>query len=192
MKQQHILSIVVRNRSGVLTKIAGMFYRRHINIDTLTVGKTHLDGLSKIVITVPMDLEGIELLRRQIENLVDVYEARLLDGNRSIQMEMCLLRLAYSSAAERLEIMATANPYRPRIRATANGSVTLEIAERPEIVDDFVTVMGRHTIKGISRTGMTALGPNRPYQESGDTTADPVPRIDDHRAHTEGLEGSRM
>jgi len=159
MNGQHILSIIVRNRSGVLTKIAGMFYRRDCNIETLTVGKTHFKGLSKIVITLPMDPDDLELLRRQIDNLVDVYEVRLLDSHRSIQMEMCLIRLSYTSPAQWLEIMAAANPYRPRIRGTADGSVTLEIAERPEIVDDFVAVMSRFPIEGISRTGMTALGP---------------------------------
>jgi acetolactate synthase-1/3 small subunit len=173
MNGQHILSIIVRNRSGVLTKIAGMFYRRDCNIETLTVGKTHFKGLSKIVITVPMDPEDLELLRRQIDNLVDVYEVRLLDGQRSIQMEMCLIRFSYASPAQRLEIMAAANPYRPRIRGTAGGSVTLEIAERPEIVDDFVAVMSRFSIEGISRTGMTALGPSAP------SSAVPASAVDD-------------
>jgi acetolactate synthase-1/3 small subunit len=168
MNEQHILSIIVRNRSGVLTKIAGMFYRRDCNIETLTVGKTQFEGLSKIVITVPMDPDDLELLRRQIENLVDVYEVRLLDSHRSIQMEMCLIRLAYRSLYQRLEIMATANPYRPRIRGTADGTVTLEVAERPEIIDDFVAVMSRYSIESISRTGMTALGPGaRPEHAHG-------------------------
>jgi acetolactate synthase-1/3 small subunit len=185
MNGQHILSIIVRNRSGVLTKIAGMFYRRNCNIETLTVGKTHFEGLSKIVITVPMDFDDIELLRRQIENLVDVYEVRLLDNHRSIQMEMCLIRLVYRSLAQRLEIMAAANPYRPRIRGTADGTVTLEVAERPEIIDDFVAVMSRYEIEGISRTGMTALGPGAPpeHKRNGPDNGARIHQLDGLPAH---------
>jgi acetolactate synthase-1/3 small subunit len=72
MKKAHTLAILVRNRPGVLTKIAGMFYRRNYNIKAITAGKMHIGDVSKIVITVPMDDRDIELLRRQIENLVDV------------------------------------------------------------------------------------------------------------------------
>jgi acetolactate synthase-1/3 small subunit len=194
MNPQNVLSIIVRNRSGVLTKIAGMFYRRHCNIETLTVGKTQYEGLSKIVITLPMPPDDLELLRRQIENLVDVYEVRLLDSHRSIQMEMCLIRIAYTSPAERLEIMASANPYRPRIRGTADGTVTMEVAERPEIVDDFVAVMSRHTIEGISRTGMTAIGPPRSASGDGHAVGDPaaVHQLDDYATRTTYPMGGRQ
>ncbi len=162
MNREHTLSIMVRNRAGVLTKIAGMFYRRDYNIKTLTVGKMHTAGLSKILISVPVDDRDVEVLRRQIENLVDVQWARLLDRNQSIMMEVCLIRIAYGSPAERREIMATAQPYQPRIRRIGDRSLTLEISESPEIVDDFIEVMNQHEIYDVSRTGMTALGPGLP------------------------------
>lgn len=162
MQREHTLSIMVRNKPGVLTKIAGMFYRRDYNIKTLTVGKMHVDGLSKIQISVPVDKRDIELLRRQIENLADVQWARLLDRNQSIMMEVCLMRLAYSSAQERRQIMSSAQPFQPRIRNMTDRSITIEIAESPELVDDFVEVMSRYNIFDMSRSGMTALGPGLP------------------------------
>ena len=162
MNRVHTLSIMVRNKSGVLTKIAGMFYRRDYNIKTLTVGKMHVDGLSKILISVPVDDRDVELLRRQIENLPDVQWARLLDRDQTIMMEVCLMRLAYSSPKERRGILASAQPYQPRIRKVGDRSITLEISESPEIVDDFVEVMSAHTIFDMSRSGMTALGPGMP------------------------------
>jgi acetolactate synthase-1/3 small subunit len=167
MITEHTLSITVRNRPGVMTKIAGMFYRRDFNIETLTVGKTHIDGVSKIVITVPSHADELSLLQRQIENLVDVYEVRLLDGRHAIKMEMCLIGIAFESPEERLQIMATAQPYRPRIRGTSLGTVTLEVADEPGIVDDFVAVMGRYRIVDVSRTGMTAIGSGDPTPKSG-------------------------
>lgn len=173
----HTLSILVRNEPGVLTKIAGTFYRRGFNIETLTVGKTHIAGLSKILISVPGDPREIEFLRRQIENLVDVHQASLLDSPRSILMEVCLIRIAYDSPAERRDIMTNAQPYLPRIVAIDDQAMTLEIAERPVLVDDFVTTMTRHRILDVSRTGMTALGPpqapvvSEPWE---DTTRQPT------------------
>ncbi len=162
MRREHTLSIMVRNKPGVLTKIAGMFYRRNYNISALTVGKMHIQGLSKILISVPVDDRDVELLRRQIENMVDVQWAKLLDRNQSILIEVCLIRIAYDSSEERREIMANSHPYRPRIRRVSDRSITLEIAENPDIVDDFVEVMSQHEIFDISRTGMTALGPGLP------------------------------
>ncbi|MCP4606533.1 MAG: acetolactate synthase small subunit [Proteobacteria bacterium] len=162
MNSEHTLSIMVRNKPGVLTKIAGMFYRRDYNIQTLTVGKMHTAGLSKILISVPVDDRDIELLRRQIENLVDVKWAHLMDRNQSIMMEVCLIRFAYDTPDERRQIMASAQPYQPRIRRIGDRSITLEIAESPEIVDDFVEIMNQYKVFDMSRTGMTCLGPDLP------------------------------
>ncbi len=161
-KKAHTLAILVRNKPGVLTKIAGMFYRRNYNIKAITSGKMHVGDVSKIVITVPMDERDIELLRRQIENLVDVKSATLLDRNQSIMKEVCLVRFAYGSPEERRAIMADAQPYSPQIRRIGDRSITLEVCEDPDIVDDFVDIMKRHDIFDISRTGMTALGPGLP------------------------------
>ena len=139
MRREHTMSIIVRNQAGVLTKIASIFYRHSYNIESITVGKMHTEGLSKILISVPVDDRDVELLRRQIENLVDIKSVTLLDRNQSIMMEGCLLRLAYDSAEERRKIMANAQPYQPRIRRIGDRSITLEIVESPEIVSDFVT-----------------------------------------------------
>ena len=165
MNRQHTLSILVRNKPGVLTKIAGTFYRRDYNIQTLTVAKMHIPDVSKILISVPADDRDVELLRRQIEGMVDVKSAKLLDRNQCIMMEVCLIRLAYNSPEERRKIMISAQPYQPRIRRIGDRSLTLEISESPEIVDDFVEIMNQHHIFDMSRTGMTALGPNLPQVE---------------------------
>lgn len=162
MNREHTLCIEVRNQPGALTKIASIFYRHDHNIESITVGKTAEPQLSKMLISVPADARDIELLRRQIENLIDVKSARLLDRNQAIMLEGCLMRLAYDTPAERREIMASAHPYRPRIRKVGDRSISLEIVESPEIVDDFVAIMKQHQIFDMSRTGMTALGPDLP------------------------------
>ena len=72
------------------------------------------------------------------------------------------MRLAYSSAQERRQIMSAAQPFGPRIRKITDRTITIEIAESPELVDDFVEVMSRFNIFDMSRSGMTALGPGLP------------------------------
>jgi acetolactate synthase-1/3 small subunit len=162
MKREHTISIIVRNQAGVLTKVASIFYRHNYNIESITVGRMHTPGLSKILISVPVDERDVELLRRQIENLVDIKSVNLLDRNKSIMMEGCLIHLEYDSHSEMKEIMASAHPFQPRIRRIANRSITLEVVESPEIVNDFVSAMNKYRIFDISRTGMTAMGPDLP------------------------------
>ncbi len=159
MKREYVLSILVRNRPGVLTKIAGMFYRRGHNISTLTVGKMHKEGISKLIVSLEMERLEVELLRRQIENLVNVHSAVLLPRDQSILTEVCLIRLETPTPDVRERIMATSMPYRPRICGLGNGTIVLEVADKKEIIDDFVETMGRFEIVDVSRTGMTALGP---------------------------------
>ena len=163
MTREHTLSIMVRNQPGVLTKISSVFYRHNYNIESLTVGKMDQNGLSKIIISLPVDDRDIELVRRQIEKLVDIQWARLIDRSQATMLEVCLLRLVYDSPLERRGIMATAEPYQPRIRQVSDRSITLEVSETPEIVDDFVSAMGaQYQIFDISRSGMTAMGPGLP------------------------------
>ena len=169
MKRNHTLSILVRNQPGALAKIAGTFFRRGYNIETMTVYKTHMKDLTKILISGQADDRDAEHLRRQIENMVDVKEARLLDRGRSLTLEMCLIQMGYESIEERKEIMTAAGPYRPNLRAVNGCSVILEMVGDPEIVDDFVAVMGQYNMMDVSRTGMTVLGPSLPTMHGAET-----------------------
>ena len=159
-KQEHTFSILVQNEAGALTKIAQLFYRRGYNIETLTVGKTHRPGLSKILVSVPVDDRDVELLRRQLSNLQDVVRAEFLDRQRCIRTEVCLIRLTTRSLEERTRIMGSAHPYRPRLRAIDERSIYLEVSDTPEMIDDFMITMGQYEILDVARTGMTALGPS--------------------------------
>ena len=167
MRTGHILSVLVRNRPGVLAKIAGIFCRHDYNIESLTVGKMHTADISNILVAVPEDQRDIELIRRQIENLVDIKSARLLDRSQPIVTEVCLIRLVYDSREARREIMKNAQPYMPRICDVDNNSITLEISGQPDILDDFVEAMSQFDIFDVSRSGMTALSPDFSAENGG-------------------------
>ena len=162
MKQNHTLSILVGNQPGAATKISGMFYRRGYNIETMTVYKTHILGLTKMIISGQASDRDAEHLRRQIENMVEVSEARLLDRSLTLSREMCLVQMEFDSDIEREAITRAASPYPFKIRAINGGSIILEVVAAPDIVDDFVSTMARYNMADISRTGMTVIGPNLP------------------------------
>ncbi|MBI4918242.1 MAG: acetolactate synthase small subunit [Acidobacteria bacterium] len=176
MKSDHTLSVLVRNQPGALAKIAGMFHRRGYNIETVAVYKSHIEGMTKILISGQAHDRDAELLRRQVENMVDVREARLLDRGQSFTLEMCLVRMGFDSEAERAEVMAAAAPYKPNLRAENGRSVILEVAGSSETVDEFVRMAGRFKMMDVSRTGMTVLGPHLPTTKQDDEeTPDPEP-----------------
>lgn len=162
MKSEHTLAILVANQPGALTKIAGTFFRRGYNIETMTVYKTHIKDLTKILISGQAEDRDAEHLRRQIENMVDVQEARLLDRSQSITSEMCLVQLGFETDAERREIITVAAPYGAKIKNVNGKSIILEMVSTPDIVDDFVSMLCQYNMMDISRTGMTMIGPSLP------------------------------
>lgn len=166
MSAQHTISILVRNVPGVLSKISGVVFRSGHNIETLTVGKTAEPGVSKIVISVPADRRTAMQVRKQLADMMDVIEASVLDGSRSLRQEVCMIRVGFESNPERMAIMAEAQPYRPQIRGVDDESIILEVADVPGLLDDFVARMKGHRILDVSRTGMTALGPALPNDET--------------------------
>lgn len=165
MSSEYTLSILVSNAPGVLSKIAGLFYRAGHNIETLTVGKTAESGISKIVISVPSERAIALKLRDQLADMMDVKQAEVLDRSRSLMQEVCLIRVGFSTPKERLAIMAEAQPYRPQIRSVDDRSLVLEVADVPGMLDDFVGRMDEHEVLDVSRTGMTAIGPALPHTE---------------------------
>jgi acetolactate synthase-1/3 small subunit len=156
---EHTLSIRVQNVPGVLARIAGALSESGHNIETLTVGKTHRPGISKIVLSVPAGRPEMDRLCARINDMAEVVSAELLDRPRSLLQEVCLLRIGFVTNEARMRIMAAAQPYRPIVRGVDERSVLLEVADVPGLLDDFVARMSEFEILDTSRTGMTALGP---------------------------------
>ena len=94
--RKHILSILVENKPGVLTRIAGLFARRGFNIDTLAVGPTDDDAISRITLTVDGALHPIDQVTKQLHKLVNVLKIRDLEPAESVARELALFKLARS------------------------------------------------------------------------------------------------
>ena len=102
--RRHVLSILVENKPGVLTRIAGLFARRGFNIDTLTVGPTDAEDLSRITLTVDGALHPIDQVTKQLHKLVNVLKIRDLEPADTVARELALFKVA-ADGAQRAEVV---------------------------------------------------------------------------------------
>src|ERR1700755_1517353 len=113
-RRQHVLSILVENKPGVLTRIAGLFARRGFNIDTLTVGPTDDDAVSRITLTLDGAMHPIDQVTKQLHKLVNVLKIRDLEPADTVARELALFKVA-ADAASRGEVMQMVEIFRGRI-----------------------------------------------------------------------------
>lgn len=153
---RHILSILVANQAGVLSRITGLFSRRGYNIDSLSVGETENKEYSRITIVVVCDEDSIEQIIRQVEKLIDVIRIVELDSNRAVFRELTLIKVN-TDTQTRPEIISIANIFRANIIDVATESLTVEITGSQSKIKAFTELMEPFGVKEIVRTGLTAL-----------------------------------
>jgi acetolactate synthase-1/3 small subunit len=152
-----ILIIYVHSRPGVLAKIASMFYRRGLNIRTLTVGNTHEPELAKIVVRVAGPRADLERLVPSLANLVDVLTVDMTDVHAARAQELCLVRVAATDRVERDRILAAVAPFQPTLVDAGEESLVIEVAGTPAAVELFIETIGPFGVIDVSRTGVTTL-----------------------------------
>jgi acetolactate synthase-1/3 small subunit len=152
----HIISTLVEDKPGVLQKVAGMFNRRGFNIDSITVGNSEVDGLSRMVISVHADQKGLEQVTKQLNKLVDVVKIKDIT-NTAVKRELCLIKVKIPNAKARAEIMQYTNIFRANIVDVTEETLIIEITGDKEKVNAFISLLEGYGIKRISRTGLTAM-----------------------------------
>jgi acetolactate synthase I/III small subunit len=158
--RKHTLSILVENKSGVLTRIAGLFMRRGFNIDTLTVGPTDDPGLSRVTLTLDGGLHPIDQVTRQLHKLVNVLKIRDLDPVDTISRELALFKVAVDGR-ERGEVVQITEIFRGKIVDVEEGSVVIEIAGTSEKVEAFESMVRPFGLVEMMRTGEIAISRGR-------------------------------
>src|SRR4028119_510226 len=112
--RKHILSILVENKPGVLTRIAGLFARRGFNINTLAVGPTDDDAVSRVTLTLDGAMHPIDQVTKQLHKLVNVLKIRDLEPEDTIARELALFKVT-TDAASRAEVMQVSEIFKGRI-----------------------------------------------------------------------------
>ena len=155
-KDYHIISTLVEDKPGVLQKVAGLFNRRGFNIDSITVGNSEVEGLSRMVISVHADQKGLEQVTKQLNKLVDVIKIKDIT-NTAVKRELCLVKVNIPNAKARAEIMQYTNIFRANIVDVTEETLIIELTGDKKKINAFISLLKGYGIKRISRTGLTAM-----------------------------------
>lgn len=150
-----ILSVLVENRSGVLSKVAALFSRRGYNIDSLTVGETEDPGVSRITIAVSGDEAIIEQINKQLNKLVDVIKIVVLTLEQAIYREIALIKL--KPGANRSKIIEVVAVFKANVIEMTRETMIIEITGDSDKISNFIDIIQPYGIKEMVRTGLTAL-----------------------------------
>lgn len=159
--RKHILSILVENKPGVLTRIAGLFARRGFNIDTLAVGPTDDPTLSRITLTLDGAMHPIDQVTKQLHKLVNVIKIRDMEPDATVAREMALFRIN-AAVENRQEIMQFAEIFDAKIVDVSRRSLTIEVTGSQEKIDSFENMVRPHGLIEMARTGEVAISKSRP------------------------------
>lgn len=158
-QQGHTISILVENKFGVLTRIAGLFSGRGFNIETLNVGPTHDPKVSRMTIVVVGDNQTLDQVLKQLNKLVDVIEVQDFKDDEYVDRELVLIKVKVA-AATRAEVMQICDIFRAKIVDVQPKSLTIQIDGNESKVDKFIELMASFGIIDLSRTGRIALARN--------------------------------
>ena len=153
---RHTISVLVQNRFGVLTRIAGLFSGRGFNIDTLNVGPTQNDKVSRMTLVVVGNDQVLEQVVKQLNKLVDVLEVHDFKDGDVIDRELILLRVKATSS-HRPEVMQICDIFRAKIVDVQSNSLSIEVTGDERKIDKFLQLMKPFGVLELSRTGRIAL-----------------------------------
>jgi acetolactate synthase-1/3 small subunit len=169
---RHTLSVLVENKSGVLTRVAALFSRRGFNIESLAVGPTENPDLSRMTIVVEADTAPLEQITKQLNKLIEVIKIVELERDAAVQRELLLVKVR-APLAERTHVLQTAELFRARVVDVNNDTVTLEATGTPDKLQALLAVLAPVGIKEMAQSGTVALG-RGPRAMSGAGTLRPV------------------
>ena len=163
---RHTLSVLVQNKPGVLARTAGLFSRRGYNIESLTVGVTEKEDVSRMTIVVAGDDTVVEQVTKQLNKLIEVIKVSDLTKESYVNRELVLIKVT-ADGSNRGEIMQLVDVFRARIVDVAAKSLIIEITGDAGKIAALIDMLKQFGIKEIVRTGTLALGRGSKVIQSG-------------------------
>jgi acetolactate synthase-1/3 small subunit len=154
---KHTLSVLVENRPGVLTRVAGLFARRGFNIHSLAVGPTEHDDVSRMTVVVDVEDLPLEQVTKQLNKLISVLKIVELEQTASVQRELILVKVK-ADLATRTHVLETVELFRAKVVDVATDAVTIEATGNAEKIEAFLRVLEPFGIRELVQSGMVALG----------------------------------
>ncbi|MGI6690124.1 MAG: acetolactate synthase small subunit [Christensenellales bacterium] len=156
-RDKFILSALVNNESGVLTRVSSLFGRRGYNIESLSVGETENPAISRITIACLGDLDTRDQIVKQLKKLPDVKAVALMAPENTVVRELMLVKVN-AELATRAQIHQTVDVFRAKVVDLMPSSMTIEITGEKNKLDAFVSNLTPYGILELCRTGVTAIG----------------------------------
>lgn len=153
---KHTIAVVVENKSGVLTRIAGLFSRRSFNIESLSVGATDNPDYSRMTLSVQGDEVVLEQVIKQLSKLINVIRVSELEPQDSIERELAIIKVS-ADKANRSEIMQLVSVFRAKIIDVSARSMIIEVTGDEQKVEALVLLLRQFGIKELARTGKVSM-----------------------------------
>jgi acetolactate synthase I/III small subunit len=153
---RHTLSVLVENKPGVLTRVAGMFARRAYNIHSLAVGPTDEEAISRLTVVVGAEAVQLEQIIKQLNKLVNVLKIQELEQGDTVERELLLLKIA-ADPSTRSQVIELADVFRAKIVDVDHDSITIEAAGSPDKLEALVELVEPFGIRELVRSGTIAL-----------------------------------
>lgn len=151
-----VLSLLVDNTSGVLSRVAGLFSRRGYNIESLTVGVTADERYSRMTVVSVGEQEILEQIEKQLRKLEDVRDIKELKPGASVYRELIMIKVR-ANASERQAVSAIAEIFRATIVDVGRESLTVMLTGDQSKLDALINLLGDYEILELARTGLTGL-----------------------------------
>jgi acetolactate synthase I/III small subunit len=158
--RKHLLSILVENKPGVLTRVAGLFARRGFNIDTLTVGPTDDERLSRITLTLDGALHPIDQVTKQLHKLINVLKIRDLEPTETVARELALFKISVDGS-QRGEVMQICEIFRGNVVDVTKRSMVVEVTGTTDKIEAFERMVRPFGLIEMMRTGEIAISRGR-------------------------------
>lgn len=153
----HVLSLLVEDKPGLLTRVAGLFARRGFNIESLAVGLTEIAGLSRITVAVDVEDLPLEQVTKQLNKLVNVIKIVELDTDQSVQREHLLVKVRVDNVT-RSQVLEAVTLFRARVVDVATDALVIEVTGDTGKTTAFLRVIEPYGIKEIAQSGLLAIG----------------------------------
>ena len=153
----HVLSLLVEDKPGLLTRVAGLFALRGFNIESLAVGVTEVPGLSRITVVVDVDELPLEQVTKQLNKLINVIKIVELDPASSVQREHVLIKVRADNQ-NRSNVLEVVNLFRAQIVDYAPDALVVEVTGDKGKVEAFLRALEPFGIKELAQSGLLAIG----------------------------------
>lgn len=154
---RHTLSVLVEDQPGVLARIASLFARRGFNIESLAVGPTEAEGVSRMTIVVNVAESPLEQVTKQLNKLINVLKIVELDNSAAVQRELLLVKVKADNNT-RSAILETVALFRAKVVDVAPDAITIEATGNHDKIQALLNVLEEHGIKELVQSGMVAIG----------------------------------